>query len=407
MIVKKPSVKKDEIPVFLRKTWQMINSCDPEIATWSEDGRTFIVKDPDVFASDIIPLYFKHNNFSSFVRQLNFYGFRKIKSDSIRIADDHPDSHKWWRFKHENFLRGRPDLLKEIKKANQINAADQQEVDKLKDEVAYLRTEMGKLSAAVRQMSHLLHGVTHGDISAEEPSNKKRKLAADHVGSIPMPDGPVSSLNQSLDCDAIVHPEISLLDPMISDQDLLIEEYNPGSVTPPTDPVRRSRSADIVESMFDFVKDEALDAPISDIAVNSGPSAPVYNRSVSNTEDGTQTGQLDPKLSAKLNNAVANLPKSLQQSFVERLVESIASPDAYKKHVDAVGVLATAAAIEAENQTRLSNTQPDAPQSDGAADTAPLSMNNQSAETLPIAAAALGAFLTQYGNATSDGNPGT
>jgi hypothetical protein len=30
----------------------------------------FVVKDPDLFASQIIPLYFEHNKFSSFARQV-------------------------------------------------------------------------------------------------------------------------------------------------------------------------------------------------------------------------------------------------------------------------------------------------------------------------------------------------
>ena len=50
----------------------------------SDDGLTFIVKDTTLFETSIIPQFFKHSKFSSFVRQLNFYGFRKIKySDSI------------------------------------------------------------------------------------------------------------------------------------------------------------------------------------------------------------------------------------------------------------------------------------------------------------------------------------
>lgn len=58
-------------PIFLKKTYKMIDSCDPEICTWSADGLSFIVKDPDAFAANIIPQYFDHNKFSSFARQLN------------------------------------------------------------------------------------------------------------------------------------------------------------------------------------------------------------------------------------------------------------------------------------------------------------------------------------------------
>lgn len=49
---------KDE-PIFLRKTYEMINSCEEKYAAWSAMGDTFVIKDPDQFANEVIPRFFK------------------------------------------------------------------------------------------------------------------------------------------------------------------------------------------------------------------------------------------------------------------------------------------------------------------------------------------------------------
>ena len=59
--------EKDQ-PLFLKKLFLMISDCPPELGGFSENGEYFIVKDPTVFADKLIPLHYKHNNFSSFVR---------------------------------------------------------------------------------------------------------------------------------------------------------------------------------------------------------------------------------------------------------------------------------------------------------------------------------------------------
>lgn len=59
---------------FLTKTYQLVDDHTvDDVISWNEDGSTFIVWNPTVFARDLLPKYFKHNNFSSFVRQLNTY----------------------------------------------------------------------------------------------------------------------------------------------------------------------------------------------------------------------------------------------------------------------------------------------------------------------------------------------
>ncbi|KAL5992818.1 Heat shock factor protein hsf24 [Asimina triloba] len=59
---------------FLTKTYQLVeDGSTDDVISWSVCGSTFIVWKPAEFAKDLLPKYFKHNNFSSFVRQLNTY----------------------------------------------------------------------------------------------------------------------------------------------------------------------------------------------------------------------------------------------------------------------------------------------------------------------------------------------
>ena len=50
-----------------------------EIIHWDNDGKRMIVKDVVNLCNIVLPKFYKHHNYSSFVRQLNMYGFHKSK----------------------------------------------------------------------------------------------------------------------------------------------------------------------------------------------------------------------------------------------------------------------------------------------------------------------------------------
>lgn len=59
---------------FLKKCYDMVDDESTDsIISWSQNGESFVIWDMTEFSVKLLPKYFKHNNFSSFIRQLNIY----------------------------------------------------------------------------------------------------------------------------------------------------------------------------------------------------------------------------------------------------------------------------------------------------------------------------------------------
>ncbi|GMH75709.1 hypothetical protein TL16_g06851 [Triparma laevis f. inornata] len=78
---------------------KMLTEADPSYIGWLSHGRGFKIRDQKSFVDNVMQLHFKHTKITSFQRQLNLYGFRRLTRG--------PDTGAYF---HEYFLRDMPRL---------------------------------------------------------------------------------------------------------------------------------------------------------------------------------------------------------------------------------------------------------------------------------------------------------
>lgn len=115
---KKESTQPKTRPAFVVKLWSMVNDpANHDYIRWNDDGKTFQVFHREDFMKVVLPKYFKHNNFASFVRQLNMYGWHKVQditSGTMNNQKDERGNDEAWQFENPYFIRGQEDLLDKI-----------------------------------------------------------------------------------------------------------------------------------------------------------------------------------------------------------------------------------------------------------------------------------------------------
>ena len=388
----------------------------PLLGHRSDDGETFIVKQPKIFESKIIPQFFKHNKFSSFVRQLNFYGFRKIKfSDTIKIDTElEAETANYWRFRHEKFLKGRPELLVDIKRSNSTSVTEkgkgtkaqnepQEDVTDLKNEVDVLKDRIAKMTQDIDALTGLVSKVNLNaekqqqntpstPVETTEPGSKRKKamitpdVTPDEVKSLPA--APKMIIDEPM-CNAPPTPIIKeemIPEPILS-CDLEKNELNDFDFTPnslfPAEPTFKRNMSGVSNVTDESFVDELFNAfeGITDVVSPETTSSD----DVVMKETPQHPNAPDPALMSKLSEALTVLPKDIQELLVNRLIATITSSDALKSHIDSVC-------------NNPSKTQENKSEEDSRSRVEPTTEM-----ALPLAAATLTALISQYSSAMKKG----
>lgn len=200
---------KPATSVFISATMRLIDENSPSRAVrWSESGNSFIIESTEEFFK-LLPVYFKTRNFSSFVRQLNMYGFRKIKNMK-----------GFQEFKHPLFRQGAVEQLFKIqRKSNEQNSSESDTKQKSSEpNLKFSPSANPKVDfpssaqdvdSQVAKLTYLLFLSTQGGVEAESiaaffdgkaafargrPPVALRRAAVDAAQKILEPRGPADAL---------------------------------------------------------------------------------------------------------------------------------------------------------------------------------------------------------------------
>jgi HSF-type DNA-binding len=180
-----PLTAPGRVPNFPAKMHSILSRPDlADVISWMPHGRSWRVLKPREFEIRVIPTYFEHAKFSSFIRQANGWGFRRVTQGRDRNS-----------YYHELFLRGLPHLCKQMKRpgVSQKQASDPDHEPDL-----YKISEMHPVPEKAEDDAVLLQCTLQGGPKARMPIYSGSLSHTSSLRDFPMPGATGASSTSSL-----------------------------------------------------------------------------------------------------------------------------------------------------------------------------------------------------------------
>ena len=158
-------------PNFLLKLYKILETPEyNDIIHWDDTGKYFLVKNLHDFTENILPKYYKHNNYSSFVRQLNMYDFHKKRSNQ----NEHI-------FQHKLFCKGQKELISTIKRKNKKDITPSQALPQVQSNEQALIEYFNNDNVTKKVTKHSLEQALNYLIKSVHENTEKQKDLEDKV----------------------------------------------------------------------------------------------------------------------------------------------------------------------------------------------------------------------------------
>jgi hypothetical protein len=124
--------KRGAPQAFPRKVFEILSEQPAEIISWTPSGLAFMIHDMPRFVSEVLQKYFAHQKFSSFQRQLNLYGYRRIEPGGDEPAGS---------YYHPSFRQDGEDLVGEVRRTPQSHRGSRSRVERRRRQRALGRAQ--------------------------------------------------------------------------------------------------------------------------------------------------------------------------------------------------------------------------------------------------------------------------